>query len=155
MVAETSPVNAPSPGSAATSCAATSTFEPSRRSASARIAVKGGASTMSQWVAATTSGLNDCKKPRASGIVLYIFQFPAISGLLMIEPKDQDYGFGAAVAVCGLVRAATMMKRGNCLSLRTVTLASLSLPFFSTHSEYSGSTVRLATVQPLPLIDLS
>src|SRR5690349_21571134 len=120
MVAETSPVNAPGPPSPATSCAATSTFAPSRRSASALIAVNGGARTMSQWVVATTSGLNDCTKPSASGIVLYIFQFPAISGFLIdFFLAVQDCGFaGAGGGGCaGLpVRAMIMKNPVDCLS---------------------------------------
>src|ERR1041384_3329558 len=81
--AETSPVNAPGPGSRATSCPATSTLEPSRREATDLIAVNGGARTISPWVRATTSGLKDGAKSIASAIVLYIFQFPAIIGFLI------------------------------------------------------------------------
>jgi len=42
-----------------------------------------GAITTSQWLAFATSGLNASKNARVSACVLYIFQFPAITGLRM------------------------------------------------------------------------
>ena len=81
MRGETSPVCAPS-ASQWTSCALTRTFEPRAVAATAASAVKGGATTNSQWLASATSGFSRATKSMASPIVLYIFQFPAISGLL-------------------------------------------------------------------------
>src|SRR2546423_4015055 len=83
--ADTSPVNAPGPASAAASCAAMSILEPSSRAAIDLIAVNGGAITISQCVEATTRGLNAWANSNASAIVLYIFQFPAIIGFLILD----------------------------------------------------------------------
>src|SRR4029077_20849664 len=77
-----SPVNAPSLDPQ-TFCAAVPLIEPFPASTHAAIAVNGGATTISQRFAAATRGLNAAKKSRASCCVLYIFQFPAITGLRM------------------------------------------------------------------------
>jgi hypothetical protein len=45
------------------------------------MAVYGGATTTSQWFALATSGLSAVTVATASPINLYIFQFPAITGL--------------------------------------------------------------------------
>src|SRR6266849_5985466 len=83
MKAATSQVNAPSFCSAAQFCAATLTFEPSRRSATLFKAVKTGASTISQRFAFATSGFKATAVATESVTVLYIFQFPAMTGLRM------------------------------------------------------------------------
>src|SRR5262245_34247984 len=88
MVAEISPVNAPS--------LLQETFWPEMAmlvlcaaSAAAEIAVKGGAMTMSQWLEFATSGAKAEKNPRVSARVLYIFQVPAITRRRM-HPSSQD-----------------------------------------------------------------
>src|ERR1051326_650727 len=81
--AETSPVNAPCLCSAATSWAATCTVVPTRASATARKAVNGGATTTSQCVTPSTRSAIDRAVATASAIVLYIFQFPAMTGFLI------------------------------------------------------------------------
>src|SRR5438477_4173570 len=85
MKAATSPVNAPSFCSAAQFCAATLMFEPSSRSATLFKAVKTGAMTISQRFALATSGFRATAVATESATVLYIFQFPAITGLRMIK----------------------------------------------------------------------
>src|ERR1700741_4390040 len=53
---------------------------PRTHSTAAARAVKGGATMISQCVKSLTSGTSAEKYPRASACVLYIFQFPAITG---------------------------------------------------------------------------
>src|ERR1019366_1871440 len=77
--AEISPVNAPSV-SQCISCAAIEIEVPFAASTAAASAVNGGATTMSQCVESATSGASAAKYARASACVLYIFQFPAITG---------------------------------------------------------------------------
>src|ERR1700675_2442421 len=54
-------------------------LDPLADSTAAGIAVKGGATTMSQCLAAATSGRNEEKNARVSASVLYIFQLPAMT----------------------------------------------------------------------------
>src|SRR5258708_2539635 len=63
--------------------------EPFTASTAAGIAVNGGATTMSQCVAAATSGRNEEKNARVSASVLYIFQLPAITRRRM-RPSRED-----------------------------------------------------------------
>src|SRR5688500_11869469 len=84
MNAATSPVCAPSSFSVEQSCAATLILEPSSRSQTVFSAVKTGAITTSQWFAFATSGFNASAVSTESLSVLYIFQFPAITGLRII-----------------------------------------------------------------------
>src|SRR5438067_6293193 len=81
MKAATSPVNAPSLCSVAQSCADTRIFDPSRRTATDFKAVKTGAITTSQWLAFATRGLSATAVATESATVLYIFQFPVMTGL--------------------------------------------------------------------------
>src|SRR5262249_2542993 len=81
--AATSPVWAPSSATGAQSCAETLIFDPSSRSATLFSAVKTGAMTTSQWLALATSGFRARAVATESPIVLYIFQFPAMTGLRM------------------------------------------------------------------------
>src|ERR1700722_4326361 len=53
---------------------------PSAAAAAAASAVNGGATMMSHSGVGGTSGLNASKNARVSSSVLYIFQFPAITG---------------------------------------------------------------------------
>src|SRR5438067_10804103 len=85
MNAATSPVKAPSLFSVAQSCAATLTLDPSRRSATLFRAVNTGAMMTSQWFALATRGFRDMAVTTESPTVLYIFQFPAITGLRIKE----------------------------------------------------------------------
>src|ERR1051325_7752300 len=81
MKAATSPVCAPSSTSVEQSWPATLMFEPSSRSATVLIAVKTGAITTSEWLAFGTSCFRASAVSTASPSDLYIFQFPAITGL--------------------------------------------------------------------------
>jgi hypothetical protein len=58
-------------------------------------AVKGGATIISQWREAAMSGRNAWKKARVSAWFLYIFQFPAITGLrksdLPVDKRSREY----------------------------------------------------------------
>src|ERR1051326_6233966 len=58
-------------------------FDPSKRSATDFSAVKTGAMTTSQWFALATRGFNATGVATASPTVLYIFQFPAMTGFLI------------------------------------------------------------------------
>src|SRR5215472_6534376 len=78
MPAEIWPVNAPS-FSQKTSCAEMATMVFFAASTAAGIAVKGGATTMSQCVDLATRGAKAAKKARVSACVLNIFQLPAIA----------------------------------------------------------------------------
>src|SRR6267142_4314059 len=85
MGAETSPVNAPS--------LLQETFWPEMdilvpfdASAAAEMAVKGGATMMSQCLEFATNGVKAEKNARVSASVLYIFQLPAITRRRMIRP---------------------------------------------------------------------
>src|SRR5678815_5058129 len=80
-----SPVCAPSSFSVAQAWPATWIFEPSSRSATVLSAVKTGAITTSQWFALATNGLSESAVSTASPSVLYIFQFPAITGLRILD----------------------------------------------------------------------
>src|SRR6185369_6430422 len=91
-----SPVCAPSSFWVAQSWPATRIFEPSRRSATVLIAVKTGAITTSQWFALATKGLSDSAVSTASPSVLYIFQFPAITGLRIV---DLDFDLRSLILV--------------------------------------------------------
>ncbi len=84
IAGETSPVCAPSL-SQCISCADTATFDPLAACAAAAKAVKGGATTTSQCSAFAATGLIFSMKSTASAMVLYIFQFPAITGLRMFS----------------------------------------------------------------------
>src|SRR6185369_10569751 len=79
-------------------------FEPSRRSATVFIAVKTGAMTTSQWFALATRGFSARAVSTAWLSVLYIFQFPAITGLRIQDLQDsqdeQDY-FSVSAATPG------------------------------------------------------
>src|SRR3979490_2932254 len=77
--AETCPVNAPS-ASQHRSCAAIEIAVPRAASTAVVRAVNGGATMMSQCVELATSGASAVKYARPSACVLYIFQFPAITG---------------------------------------------------------------------------
>src|SRR5208283_4578261 len=88
IAAEMSPVCAPSL-SQCISWADTATFDPSAASAAAANAVKGGATTTSQCTACAATGLIISMKCTASATVLYIFQFPAITGLRMFSILGQ------------------------------------------------------------------
>src|SRR6476469_10773998 len=59
-------------------------LDPSSRSATVFKAVKTGAMTTSQWLALATSGFSANAVSTASPSSLYIFQFPAITGFLII-----------------------------------------------------------------------
>src|SRR5262249_36574525 len=95
-----SPVCAPCFVSVERSWAATLMFDPSRRSATALIAVYGGATATSQWFAFATSGLSEVTVATASPINLCIFQFPAMTGLRITfsrivataQPGKREYG---------------------------------------------------------------
>src|ERR1700716_3915102 len=78
MGAETSPVKAPSLLQE-TFWPAMAVLELFAASTAVDIAVKGGATTMSQCFAAATSGRKEEKNARVSASVLYIFQLPAIT----------------------------------------------------------------------------
>src|SRR5437870_10907800 len=84
MNAATSPVCAPSSGSVEQSCAATPMFDPSSRSATVFSDVNTGAITTSQWLALATRDFRASAVSTDSPAVLYIFQFPAITGLRII-----------------------------------------------------------------------
>src|SRR5882672_5025375 len=81
MKGATSPVCAPSSTSVEQFCPATRMLDPSSRSATVLSAVNTGAITTSQWLALATSGLSARAVSTDSPTVLYIFQFPAITGL--------------------------------------------------------------------------
>ena len=102
MATLTSPVNAPW-SSQWTSCPAPATFVPRQAAATAASAVKGGAMTISAWLASAASGRNASVKATASAIVLCIFQLAARSGVRMVS--DQDGAFGRT-ATPGNVRPA-------------------------------------------------
>src|SRR5213079_1053636 len=85
MGAETSPVNAPSLLQE-TFWPAMATLDPFAASTAVEIAVKGGATTMSQCFAFETSGGKEEKNARVSASVLYIFQLPAITRRRMPRP---------------------------------------------------------------------
>src|ERR1044072_1581280 len=85
-----SPVCAHSLDSVEQSCAATLIFEPSSRSHTFFNAVKTGAITTSQWFAFATKGFNASAVSTDSLTVLYIFQFPAITGLRMFSKLCQS-----------------------------------------------------------------
>src|SRR3954465_1886085 len=59
-------------------------FEPSSRSATVLSAVKTGAITTSQWFAFATRGFNSTAVRTESAMSLYIFQFPAMTGLRIV-----------------------------------------------------------------------
>src|ERR1700722_11425576 len=79
---DTSPVHAPS-ASQCTFCAAMEIAVPRTASTEAASAVNGGATIISQCTLCCTSGANAEKNAHASLCVLYIFQFPAITGRRM------------------------------------------------------------------------
>src|SRR5215510_9796856 len=83
MNAATSPVCAPSSATGAQSCPEVFIFEPSNRSATDFKAVNTGAITTSQWFALATSGFSATAVATESPTVLYIFQFPAMTGFLI------------------------------------------------------------------------
>src|SRR5262249_37189298 len=58
-------------------------FDPSSRSATVLIAVHTSAITTAQWFAFATRGFSASAVSTASPSVLYIFQFPAITGFLI------------------------------------------------------------------------
>src|SRR2546429_6784179 len=92
MGAETSPVKAPSLLQE-TFWPAMATLDPFAASTAVEIAVKGGATTMSQCFAFETSGGKEEQNARVSASVLYIFQLPAITRRRMLaseEKKEQD-----------------------------------------------------------------
>src|ERR1700733_990123 len=95
MRAETSPVKAPS-FSQWRFWAEMQMLFPFTDSTAAGIAVNGGAITMSQWAALATSGVKAEKKLRGSACVLYIFQFPAITGRRIGDSlrEKTEKGFG-------------------------------------------------------------
>src|SRR6516225_4718408 len=78
MPGEISPVKAPS-FSQYTSCAEMAMFVFFAASTAVEMAVKGGATTMSQCLDAETSGANAVKNALVSACVLNIFQLPAIT----------------------------------------------------------------------------
>src|SRR5882724_3329047 len=78
MGAETSPVNAPSLLQE-TFWPEMAMLVPFAKSAAAEMAVKGGATMMSQCLEFATSGVKAEKNARVSASVLYIFQLPAIT----------------------------------------------------------------------------
>src|SRR6266436_3999921 len=88
MGAETSPVKAPSLLQE-TFWPAMATRELFAASKAVEIAVNGGATTMSQCFAFTTSGRNEEKNTRVSTSVLYIFQLPAITRRRMGASKEK------------------------------------------------------------------
>src|SRR6266550_4597836 len=88
MGAETSPVNAPS-WLQETFWPAMAMLEPFTASRAVDIAVKGGATTMSQCFAPATSGRNEEKNARVSVSVLYIFQLPAITRRRMRDSSSE------------------------------------------------------------------
>src|SRR3989442_14463598 len=93
-------------------------FEPSRRSATVLSAVKTGATTTSQWLALATNGFRASAMATDSATVLYIFQFPAITGLRMImvgvslsgQPHE---GTGPYFQTSSTVRLVSICKRGD------------------------------------------
>src|SRR5258708_7066986 len=92
MGAETSPVKAPSLLQE-TFWPAMATLELLAASTAVEIAVKGGATTMSQCFAFITSGRKEEKNARVSASVLSIFQLPAITRRRMgasKEKKEED-----------------------------------------------------------------
>src|SRR5882724_8826323 len=85
MGAETSPVNAPSLLQE-TFWPEMAMLVPFAKSAAAEMAVKGGATMMSQCLEFATSGVKAEKNARVSASVLYIFQLPAITRRRMPRP---------------------------------------------------------------------
>src|SRR6185503_4302088 len=69
-------------------------LDPSNRSATVLSAVKTGAMTTSQWLAFATSGFKASAVSTASPSNLYIFQFPAMTGFLMIRLRLWVLVFG-------------------------------------------------------------
>src|SRR6267378_623693 len=85
MGAETSPVNAPSLLQE-TFWPEMAMLVPFAASAAVEMAVKGGATIMSQCLEFATNGVKAEKNARVSASVLYIFQLPAITGRRMTRP---------------------------------------------------------------------
>src|SRR6267142_48466 len=85
MGAETSPVKAPSLLQE-TFWPEMAMLVPFAKSAAAEMAVKGGATMMSQCLEFATSGAKAEKNARVSASVLYIFQLPAITRRRMTRP---------------------------------------------------------------------
>src|SRR5712664_2687747 len=85
MGAETSPVNAPSLLQE-TFWPEMAMLVPFAASAAVEMAVKGGATMMSQCLEFATNGVKAEKNARVSSSVLYIFQLPAITGRRMTRP---------------------------------------------------------------------
>src|SRR6267142_5343847 len=85
MGAETSPVKAPSLLQE-TFWPEMAMLVPFAKSAAAEMAVKGGATMMSQCLEFATSGVKAEKNARVSASVLYIFQLPAITRRRMPRP---------------------------------------------------------------------
>src|SRR5258707_11850042 len=82
MGPETSPVNAPQ-ASQYRSCAATPMFVLRAASATACTAVNGGATTISTLVTSFTARRSSFMNTTASCTVLFIFQLPAMNGILI------------------------------------------------------------------------
>src|SRR5437588_11628791 len=104
MNAATSPVKAPSFLSVAQSCPATLIFDPSKRSAMLFSAVNTGAMITSQWLALAIRGFKATAVATESPTVLYIFQFPAITGL--------------RISLVGVLLAAKKIRKRNAQALR-------------------------------------
>src|SRR5882762_10448947 len=85
MGAETSPVKAPSLLQE-TFWPEMAMLVPFAASAAVEMAVKGGATMMSQCLESATDGVKVEKNARVSASVLYIFQLPAITGRRMTGP---------------------------------------------------------------------
>src|SRR3977135_618952 len=88
MGAETAPVNAPSLLQE-TFWPEMAMLVPFAKSAAVEMAVKGGATTMSQCLEFTTSGVKTEKNARVSASVLYIFQLPAITRRRMESSRKE------------------------------------------------------------------
>src|ERR1051325_1364294 len=84
------PLSAPCSTSVEQLGPATPMLEPSSRSATVLSDVKTGAITTSQWFALATSGLSASAVSTDSETVLYIFQFPAMTGFrIKVRMKDE------------------------------------------------------------------
>src|SRR6266849_1264262 len=108
MGAETSPVKAPSLLQE-TFWPEMAIWVPFAASAAVEMAVKGGATMMSQCLEFATSGVNAEKNARVSAIVLNIFQLPAITRRRMTRPPRvrltgrNDCSTRAKESVCSFV----------------------------------------------------
>src|SRR6185295_5151769 len=92
-------------------------FEPSRRSATVFIAVKTGAITTSQWFALATRGFSASAVSTAWLSVLYIFQFPAMTGFRIScycdrDKRTADFNRGSRVSISAL-RVRRLLDRGD------------------------------------------